>query len=415
MLILWSGTSIKRVELRELQMKTNKQVIQLTMIALFVVLLLTSCVTNQNNPAINLKVSVIQTIETSLFGLKAFQIEIAGAGSAVCVEILSDGQTRSIDLQGSESLIVSDFFTHIHCQKLTVKLLGEQGKELAVQQVALPFTYQNQRPLYSQFNEGIYFEEAGQISFYQLEYLASLTLPQRIALYYMTLEDTITTYVMLLKGGDARFCLYADYPVDIDDPSIEEFPYDRVHDVENDYYFDPANEETIYYGLKITISPEIGGQAGGEGYFEQGQIITLSATPSQNYRFVNWTQGENEISSLAQYAFNMPRENVWLRANFEEQTTRLKDLGPEGSLQETGNVYNILDNTFLGYWSISIRISGLPGIFQSASAWHLIINGNSYPFTQNSFENDIYETYIEDTEVSSIEDIRNATFMVYFE
>jgi len=47
---------------------------------------------------------------------------------------------------------------------------------------------------------------------------------------------------MLVKSEQARFCLYADYPVDTYDPSINEFPHERVFDLGNDWYLNPKEE-----------------------------------------------------------------------------------------------------------------------------------------------------------------------------
>lgn len=48
--------------------------------------------------------------------------------------------------------------------------------------------------------------------------------------------------------------------------------------------------------------------------------IVLSATPLDGYLFTNWTDQNNEIvSSLAEFTFTMPAQNVTLTAHFEEE------------------------------------------------------------------------------------------------
>ena len=58
------------------------------------------------------------------------------------------------------------------------------------------------------------------------------------------------------------------------------------------------------------------GTVTGDGTYQEGATATLTATPDEGYKFVNWTKGGVEVSTEATYSFPVT-ENVELVANFE--------------------------------------------------------------------------------------------------
>ena len=58
------------------------------------------------------------------------------------------------------------------------------------------------------------------------------------------------------------------------------------------------------------------GSVTGAGTYEEGATATLTATPAEHYRFVNWTKGEEVASTETTYSF-VVTEDVTLTANFE--------------------------------------------------------------------------------------------------
>ena len=58
------------------------------------------------------------------------------------------------------------------------------------------------------------------------------------------------------------------------------------------------------------------GSVTGAGTYEEGETATLTATPAEHYRFVNWTKGEEVASIETTYSF-VVTEDVTLTANFE--------------------------------------------------------------------------------------------------
>ena len=66
----------------------------------------------------------------------------------------------------------------------------------------------------------------------------------------------------------------------------------------------------------VTVTAE-NGTVTGAGEYEEGAAVTLVATANEGYEFVNWTKGEEVVSTEATYTFTIT-ENVALVANFQE-------------------------------------------------------------------------------------------------
>jgi len=84
-----------------------------------------------------------------------------------------------------------------------------------------------------------------------------------------------------------------------------------------------ANFEALpTYTLTLAVEPEDAGTVTGAGDYLAGAQVTIVATANEGYRFVNWTnEDEEEVSDLASYVYTMPAEDVTLTANFEEYVT----------------------------------------------------------------------------------------------
>jgi uncharacterized repeat protein (TIGR02543 family) len=100
-------------------------------------------------------------------------------------------------------------------------------------------------------------------------------------------------------------------------------PQNRLRD-----WLDPINSNpTLIYGydpvtatnLVITsVSPANTGTVTGSGYYAAGEQVTLTATPANNYIFVNWTNENLEpVSTNQQYTFTMPADEISFTANFQ--------------------------------------------------------------------------------------------------
>ena len=77
-----------------------------------------------------------------------------------------------------------------------------------------------------------------------------------------------------------------------------------------------ANFELLDYDVNVSVSPENAGTATGAGNYTHGDEITVNATPNAGYKFVNWTENGEVISTETEYTFIIT-SNRDLVANFE--------------------------------------------------------------------------------------------------
>ena len=80
-----------------------------------------------------------------------------------------------------------------------------------------------------------------------------------------------------------------------------------------------ANFAAARHTLTLAVNPSDAGTVDGEGDYEEGETVNLSATPNEGFQFINWTDGQHsEVSASASFQFVMPGEDVTLTANFAE-------------------------------------------------------------------------------------------------
>lgn len=99
--------------------------------------------------------------------------------------------------------------------------------------------------------------------------------------------------------------------------------YMKAYAVCNDvmYYGNEVNFVTLQtnsYTINVSANPSEGGTAKGDGTYNQGQSCTVIATAANGYRFTNWTEGGNVVSTNANYTFTVNDDRT-LVANFSEQ------------------------------------------------------------------------------------------------
>lgn len=66
---------------------------------------------------------------------------------------------------------------------------------------------------------------------------------------------------------------------------------------------EPAPGPTPKPTYTINVSTAEGGTASGGGEYEQGSSVTLTATPENGYRFIAWTENDEQISTDENYTF----------------------------------------------------------------------------------------------------------------
>ena len=80
-----------------------------------------------------------------------------------------------------------------------------------------------------------------------------------------------------------------------------------------------ANFTAQTYTITTTANPTNGGTVAGGGTFNYGQSCTLTATPATGYNFVRWTKNGLQVSTNANYTFNVT-ESAALVAQFQLQS-----------------------------------------------------------------------------------------------
>jgi hypothetical protein len=89
---------------------------------------------------------------------------------------------------------------------------------------------------------------------------------------------------------------------------------------------EPATSEAFEvwvrtYNLSLTMNIAGAGVLSGEGDYEEGAEVTIEAVANEGYEFVNWTIDGEVFATDALNTFNMPAEDLEIRANFDEEIT----------------------------------------------------------------------------------------------
>ena len=61
--------------------------------------------------------------------------------------------------------------------------------------------------------------------------------------------------------------------------------------------------QTCALPISINVSTTEGGTVSGEGEYEQGSSVTLTAIPANGYRFIAWTENDEQISTDENFKF----------------------------------------------------------------------------------------------------------------
>jgi hypothetical protein len=104
------------------------------------------------------------------------------------------------------------------------------------------------------------------------------------------------------------------------------------------------------YTVGLSVAPVASGTVSGSGTFESGSSVTVSANAANGYNFLNWTEGDNVVSSNATYTFTITSDRD-LKANFEpEKYTITLTANPSA-----GGFTNFSSNQFAFGQSVTIN------------------------------------------------------------
>ena len=127
--------------------------------------------------------------------------------------------------------------------------------------------------------------------------------------------------VALASGTDPRAALNI-----IDNPTMLGAKV-AVYGTLETYFSKPGVRNVSDYEILSTVTPEPvmftvtataeNGTVEGAGEYEEGATATLTATANEGYEFVNWTEGEEVVSTAAEYTFEVLADRN-LVANFKK-------------------------------------------------------------------------------------------------
>lgn len=102
------------------------------------------------------------------------------------------------------------------------------------------------------------------------------------------------------------------------------FSVRTVCDASNEIVSDRSEEVSVIlsediqlnYDIIVTVNPENAGTVTGDGYYNVNDVVTLTASANAGYKFLNWTENGEVVSTESQYLFTFTTHRE-LVANFE--------------------------------------------------------------------------------------------------
>ena len=141
---------------------------------------------------------------------------------------------------------------------------------------------------------------------------------------------------------------YAKYSVMLSDYSgsghyiaIQHYSTDNGHT-----FIDNLEVKQSSYTIAVSADPAAGGTVSGGGTYTYGESCTISATANSGYQFVNWTRNGTQVSSNANYTFNVTGSATYV-ANFSciaPTNLVVDDITPNGATltwSGTGSVCDV--------------------------------------------------------------------------
>ena len=134
------------------------------------------------------------------------------------------------------------------------------------------------------------------------------------------LNATITLGSIENQSGVYIFenILAGTYPFSISAPSYLTYNSEVNVVVDLELLVTLEQEQTATYSLNLLVNPVNAGMVTGEGEFEEGASVSISAIPNTGYQFVSWNFISGELLSYqTSLVFTMPPSDIELVANFE--------------------------------------------------------------------------------------------------
>ena len=118
-------------------------------------------------------------------------------------------------------------------------------------------------------------------------------------------EEGVTATVTAVANEGFRFLEWTEAGTQISTEASLTFTVtsDRTLTAIFEPISEPAPGPTPKPTYTINVSTAEGGTASGGGEYEQGSSVTLTATPENGYRFIAWTENDEQISTDENYTF----------------------------------------------------------------------------------------------------------------
>lgn len=100
-----------------------------------------------------------------------------------------------------------------------------------------------------------------------------------------------------------------------------------------------ANFSVNSYEIMVEAQPGEGGSVIGQGTYDYGMLVTVSASPNDHYEFVNWTEDGMMLSDMADFTFMVSGDRHLIATFAEECLTIKADVFPDnaGIIEGMGN------------------------------------------------------------------------------
>ena len=156
-----------------------------------------------------------------------------------------------------------------------------------------------------------------------------------------------------------------------------------------------ANFEQNNYTITTTANPTSGGTVTGAGSYTHGQTCTLVATPNQGYYFVEWTKGNEVVSTEEVYSFEVT-ESATYRARFERFDYSITaEANPEegGTITGTGETFHynstcqLVAHANTGYHFVNWTLNGT--VVATTTIYSFVVTASAHYVAH--FEIDTFE------------------------
>ncbi|WP_367358725.1 hypothetical protein, partial [Mesotoga sp.] len=189
--------------------------------------------------------------------------------------------------------------------------------------------------------------------------------------------------IQVNHGDDREFVITPDTGYEIADVVVDGFSVGAIanytfNNVVSDHTID-ASFSQLEYTITVSASPIEGGTVSGGGVYKHGEQVNLAAQAKGSYRFVNWTENGNELSTDPEYSI-IAASNRQLVANFAEKTYELTIIvSGQGSIQRDP------DKALYSSGEV-VKLTAVPEIGWRFKNWSGALGGSANPayITMNS-------------------------------